>query len=118
LRLAGRGVVWMQNSLVLGEDTEPQPDIVVLRRRPVPYKDREAGPEDALLVVEVADSSLAYDRTIKMRLYAEAGVAEYWVVDCAAETVEVRRTPGPERYRDVRQVSGAATLTLLAFPDV
>jgi Uma2 family endonuclease len=108
----------MQNSLVLGEDTEPQPDIVVLRRRPVPYKDRKAGPEDALLVVEVADSSLAYDRTIKMRLYAEAGVAEYWVVDCAAETVEVRRTPGPERYRDVRQVSGAATLTLLAFPDV
>jgi Uma2 family endonuclease len=117
-RLLGRACVWMQSPLVLAEDTEPEPDIVVLRRRPVPYKDREAGAEDALLVVEVADSSLAYDRSIKRRLYAEAGIPEYWVVDCTAETVEVHRGPGPDGYRDVRLVTGQATLSPQAFPDV
>ena len=118
MRLAGKGVVWMQNSLILGDDSEPQPDIVVLRRGPVSYKDREDGPEDALLVSEVAESSLAYDRTTKMRLYAGAGIAEYWVVDCATETIEVHRTPGPEGYRDVRLVTGRAMLSPQAFPDV
>ena len=118
VRLAGHAIVWMQNPIVLAEDTEPQPDIAVLRRRPVPYKEREAWAEDALLLIEVADSSLAYDRSTKLQLYAEAGIPEYWVVDCTTEAVEVYRTPGPEGYRDVTQVAGTATLTLHAFPDV
>ena len=82
------------------------------------YKDRDAWAEDALMVIEVADSSLAYDRSTKRRLYAEAGIPEYWVVDCTAEAVEVYRNPGPDGYREVSLVAGAATLTLLAFPDV
>jgi aspartate/methionine/tyrosine aminotransferase len=61
--------------VVLGDDTEPEPDLTVLRRRALPYKEREAHAEDVLLLIEVADSSLAYDRTIKRRLYAEAGRA-------------------------------------------
>ena len=117
-RLAGRAIVWMQNPIVLSEDTEPQPDIAVLRRRPVPYKEREAWAEDALLIIEVADSSLAYDRSTKLRFYADAGIPEYWVVDCTAEAIEVHRGPGPEGYRDVTRVAGTATLTLQAFPDV
>jgi Uma2 family endonuclease len=84
----------------------------------VPYKEREAWAEDAFLLIEVADSSLAYDRTTKLRLYAEAGIPEYWVVDCISETVEVHRAPSPEGYRDVTRVTGAAALTLQAFPDV
>jgi Uma2 family endonuclease len=117
-RLAGRAIVWMQNPIVLSEDTEPQPDIAVLRRRPVSYKEREAWAEDALLIIEVADSSLAYDRSTKLRFYAAAGILEYWVVDCTAEAVEVHRTPGPDGYRDVRLVTGQATLSPQAFPDV
>jgi Uma2 family endonuclease len=66
----------------------------------------------------VAESSLAYDRSTKLRLYAEASIPEYWVVDCAAETVEVHRGPGPQGYRDVNLVGGVATLRLQAFPDV
>jgi Uma2 family endonuclease len=104
--------------LALADDTEPEPDLTVLRRRAVPYKEREAWAEDALLVIEVADASLAYDRSTKLRLYAEAGIPEYWVVDCTAETVEVHRGPGPEGYREVSRVAGAATLALQAFPDV
>lgn len=72
---------------------EPQPDLAVLRRRAVPYKEREAHAEDVLLLIEVAESSLTYDRSTKLRLYAEAGIPEYWVVDCVAETVEVHAAP-------------------------
>jgi len=118
VRLSGRAVVWMQNPIVLTEDTEPVPDISVLRQRAVPYKEREADAEDVFLLIEVADSSLAYDRSTKARLYSEAGIPEYWVVDCTAESVEVYRTPGPEGYRDIRLVDGRATLTLQAFSDV
>jgi Uma2 family endonuclease len=84
----------------------------------VPYKEREAHAEDVLLLIEVAESSLAYDRTTKLRLYAEAGIPEYWIVDCEAETVEVHRDPCPDGYRAVRRVAGAASLALQAFPDV
>jgi Uma2 family endonuclease len=118
VRLAGRAVVWMQNPIVLAEDTEPQPDVVVLRRGAVSYKERDAGGDDVLLLIEVADSSLAYDRSTKLRLYAEAGIPEYWVVDCTTETVEVHRAPGPDAYRDVTRVAGTAPISPEAFPDV
>jgi Uma2 family endonuclease len=118
VRLAGRAVVWMQNPIVLADDTEPEPDVTVLRRRPVSYKEQEARAEDVLLLIEVADSSLDYDRLTKLRLYAEAGIPEYWVVDCTAETVEIHRTPGAEGYRDVTRIAIGATLALQAFPDV
>jgi Uma2 family endonuclease len=117
-RLPDQVIVRVQGPVALAEDTEPQPDFTVLRRRAVPYKAREAWAEDALLVVEVADTSLAYDRSTKWRLYAEAGIPEYWVVDCAAETVEVHRDPGPDGYRDVRLMTGVATLRPQAFPDI
>jgi Uma2 family endonuclease len=117
-RLPEHTVVSVQNPLPLSHDTEPQPDLAVLRTRDISYKDREAWAEDALLVVEVAESSLAYDRTTKLRLYAEAGIPEYWVVNCTAETIEVHRGPGPDGYRDVRLVTGAATLSPQAFPSV
>ena len=117
-RLPEHVVVSVQNPLPLGHDTEPQPDLAVLRGRDVSYKEREAWAADALLVIEVADTSLTYDRSTKRRLYAAAGIPEYWVVDCATETVEVHRGPGPDGYRDVNLVAGVATLRPQAFPDV
>jgi Uma2 family endonuclease len=117
-RLAGRALVNVQSGIVLSDDSEPEPDIAVLRRREPPYKEREAHSEDVLLLIEVAESSLAYDRSTKQRLYAEARIPEYWVVDCAAEAVEVHCDPGPEGYREVRRLTALAKLALLAFPDV
>jgi Uma2 family endonuclease len=70
------------------------------------------------LLIEVADTSLAYDRSTKMRLYAEAGIPEYWVVDCAAESVDIHRTPAADGYREVAHAAGTATVALQAFPDV
>ncbi len=74
--LAGRAIVSIQMPIVLTDDTEPEPDVQILRRRPVPHKDREAEASDALLLIEVAQSSLAYDRSTTLRLYAEAGVPQ------------------------------------------
>jgi Uma2 family endonuclease len=118
-RLAGQAIVSVQNPVALTDDTEPQPDLHLLRRRPVSYKDREAWPEDTLLVIEVADSSLRYDRTTKLGIYAEAAIPEYWVVDCTAEAIEVYRSPEGSRYREVSRIAGAdATITLHVLPDV
>ena len=118
LRLGGRGIVSVQNPVVVADDSEPQPDLVVLRRRPVPYKDADATAADAALLIEVAESSLRYDRSTKLALYAEAGIAEYWIVDCPAEAVEVYRSPGPGGYGEVARVSGEGRVSPLAFPDV
>jgi Uma2 family endonuclease len=118
VRLGDRAHVSVQGPVALSDDTEPQPDIAVLRLRATPYRQREAWAEDALLLIEVADSSLRYDRTTKLRLYAEAGIPEYWIVDCTTKTVEVYRNPGPEGYRDVASAAGSTPLTLQAFPEV
>ena len=118
LRLSGRAIVSVQNPVALSDDTEPQPDVQLLRRRQPPYKEQEAWADDTLLVIEVADSSLRYDRSTKLAVYAEAGVPEYWVVDCTAESIEVYRRPERDRYLDVRRVAGAETIALQAFPDV
>ena len=96
VRLAGRAIVAVQGPVVLADDTEPEPDLAVIRRRPVPYKEREAHAEDVLLLIEVAESSLAYDRSTKLRLYAEAGIPEYWIVDMDSRTVE-RWRPSDQR---------------------
>jgi len=119
IRLTGRAIVAVQGPIALADDTEPEPDLAVIRHRTPPYKEREAYTEDAFLLIEVADTSLAYDRSTKLRLYAEAGIPEYWVVDCVAESVEVHRTPHADRYRDVtRAAAPSATVALQAFPDV
>jgi len=118
-RLAGRAIVSIQMPIVLSDDTEPEPDVQILRRRAVPDKEREGDASDALLVIEVAEGSLGYDRTTKLKLYAAAGIPEYWVVNCVAESIEVHRIPGADGYRDVTRVAGpTSTVAPLAFPDV
>ena len=118
MRLAGRAIVSVQNPIALADDSEPQPDLALFRRRAVPYKDAEATGEDVFLLIEVADSSLRYDRSTKLRLYAEDGLPEYWVVDVDAETVEVYRRPEGGVYRHVSRVDGPGTVSPTAFPDV
>ncbi len=118
VRLAGRAIVSVQMPIVLSDDTEPEPDVQLLRRRAVPYKEREADASDVLLLIEVAESSLAYDRTRKLKLYAAAGIPEYWVVDCVGESIEVYRGPSADGYREVARVTGDRTIAPQAFPEV
>ena len=98
-RAAGRGVVWPQNSLILSDVTEPQPDLVLLRWRADDYMGALPTAAHALLVVEIADSSLRYDRDVKLRFYAESGVPELWIVDVRQPRLLVYREPEGPSYR-------------------
>jgi len=98
----GRWFVSAQNPVRLSERDEPQPDLSLLGRRPRPDAAAPPGPEDVLLVVEVSDTTLAYDRTVKLPLYARAGIPEAWVVDLAERKVEVHSGPAPGGYRASR----------------
>ena len=89
--LGDRAFVWGQGPARLAIDSVPEPDLALLRRRS--YQTGAPRPEDVLLVVEVAESSLRYDRTTKLRLYASAGVPEYWIVSVGGEWIEVCRSP-------------------------
>ena len=98
---AGRWFVSAQNPVRLGERDEPQPDLTLLGRKPRPGAPAPPGPENVLLVVEVSDTTLPYDRNVKLPLYARAGVPEAWVVDLKGRRVEVHHGPGPGGYRDL-----------------
>jgi Uma2 family endonuclease len=107
----------------LDDTSEPEPDLVVLEGRPLDYLD--AHPSTPVLVVEVAETSLAQDRLRKGGLYARAGVADYWIVNLLDEVLEVYRQPGraPSRrsgwkYRSVRRLKKQAAVSPLAAPRV
>jgi Uma2 family endonuclease len=113
-----RAIVRVQGSIRLGLHSEPQPDVVLLRPRPDSYQKALPGPESVLLAIEVAETSLPYDRGIKLRLYARAGVPEVWLVDLVRNQVEVHREPTPEGYSREEIVSGGDRLVPMALPDV
>ncbi|MGH3089445.1 MAG: Uma2 family endonuclease [Rubrobacteraceae bacterium] len=110
--------VSVQNPLALGEYGYPQPDLALVRR--IGNRSGAPMPEEILLVVEVADTSLAYDRGRKFPLYAEAGIPESWLVDLKSDAVEVHSEPGSGIYSKVSRVkrgerTASATLPELAF---
>ncbi|MBI2917808.1 MAG: Uma2 family endonuclease [Chloroflexi bacterium] len=118
LSAAARGntSISVQNPIRLAEHSEPQPDLALLRPRADFYADAHPGPEDILLVVEVADATADYDRTVKVPLYARAGIAEVWLVDLAGGQVEVYRSPSTEGYREMRGTRRGEALTPQALP--
>lgn len=106
----------VQNPVALGETSEPEPDLAVLTSEGLP--DRHPTPDDILLIVEVAGTSLEHDRNRKMPLYATAGIPEYWLVDLNETCVDVYREPDGDTYaRRIRHRPGD-TLNLAAFPDL
>lgn len=116
--LGQRAIVWVQNPLRLGADSEPQPDLAVLRPRADFYAQAHPGPADVWLVVEVAETSADYDRTMKIPFYARAGIPAVWLVDLSRDRVEVYTEPTPEGYRTVRSIDRGQALSLDAFPDL
>ncbi len=98
--LHGRAIVSVQSSIRLGDFSEPEPDLAVFRYRPDFYAERLPTADDALLVVEVADTTAPYDRGVKVPLYAKHGVPEVWIVDLEAGVVRFFRGPQGDRYLD------------------
>ena len=119
LLLKSRALVDVQGHILLWkQQSEPQPDLCLLRVLEDFYATRTPEPEDILLVIEVAGSSLPYDRDTKISLYAEAGIPESWLVDLNSDTLHVYRRPSPEGYKDVRAYRRGESVAPEAFPDV
>jgi Uma2 family endonuclease len=106
-----------QNPVVLGGYSEPQPDLALLRPRADFYAAGHPGPADILLLVEVADTTAASDRRVKVPLYARNGVPEVWLVDLEAETIIAYRGAAPDGYRTVQVARRGDELAPTAFPD-
>ncbi|MGI8549621.1 MAG: Uma2 family endonuclease [Dehalococcoidia bacterium] len=115
---AGDFLVSVQDPILLPGDSEPEPDIVLLRPRADDYTTDHPTPQDILLVVEVADSSLGYDRRRKLPLYAAAGIPELWIFNLPRNRLERNRDPQGRRYQQRDVLGKEAVLSPLLLPDV
>jgi Uma2 family endonuclease len=118
MRLGERAVVSPQNPVIIQPRSEPQPDLLLLRPRAVSYSREHPAPEDVLLVVEVADTTARYDSLVKSRLYARAGIPEFWLLLVTDGTVEVYRTPGADGYASLTNHGPGQTVAPPAFPEI
>lgn len=103
-----------QLPLALDDCSEPEPDIAVVEGHARDYRD--AHPTGAALIVEVADDSLARDRTVKQRLYARCGISEYWILALRPARLEIYRDPGADGYHALTVRGSGATVSPLARP--
>lgn len=106
-QLAGQqAIVSVQNPVRLGDYSEPEPDIAVLKPEPHYYLHAHPAEDDILLLIEVAETSLEYDREVKIPRYAEAGIAEVWLLDLPHQVVSVYTQPQDATYQRIQTVQG------------
>ncbi|HSF38215.1 MAG TPA: Uma2 family endonuclease [Thermoanaerobaculia bacterium] len=106
-----------QNPVALeAQGSEPLTDLALLRFQEDFYRSAHPGPGAVLLAIEVSDSSLVYDRNIKVPLYTESGILETWIVDLNGDVVLVFREPSPGGYKEERAFRRGETISPLAFP--
>jgi Uma2 family endonuclease len=110
--------VSIQNPIHLA-DSEPEPDVVLKRRPTTASTYTKPDPPDVFLIIEVAGSSLNYDRNVKAPLYAENGIVEYWIVNLVDRCLEVHRQPRPDgTYADTRTLRAGKSIDIAALPGV
>ncbi len=118
LQLQGRAIVRVQNPARLDDNSEPQPDVMLLRWREDFYEGGHPSPSDVLLLIEVSDSSVDYDRGAKLSAYARAGVPEVWLVTQQERRIEAYTGPVEGAYSNVQYVGPGESIAPRAFPDV
>ena len=116
-RLTGSAIVWVQCPLLIPDFSEPEPDLALLRRRDDGYALCHPSAGDALLLVEVADSTLAYDRRVKLPLYAAAGIPESWLMNLQDDVIEAHTDPSPDGYRTVQRYTAGDNIAPIFFPE-
>jgi Uma2 family endonuclease len=119
--LFGLDLLWIQSPITLPAPdnifNEPEPAVAVTRVSEDAYGDRHPGAEDLHLVVEVSDTTLRTDLIVKSRLYARAGIAEYWTLDLNARQLHIHREPADGEYAVVTVHAETDTVALTAYPD-
>lgn len=116
--LSDKALVSAQNPVQLGSHSEPEPDIVLLKPREDFYETQKPKPADVLLLIEVSDFTLEYDRETKLPLYGKHGVKEVWIVNLPERQIEVYREPFPKGFREMRLYDAAQSVSPLAFPTI
>ena len=115
--LWGLVLLSIQDPVRLNDFSEPEPDIALLVRDPLYYEDRHPTPSEVYLIVEVADSTLRTDCGIKATIYAQSGIADYWVLDVNNRQLHVFREPGQDGYQSIVVLGDDASISPLQFPD-
>jgi Uma2 family endonuclease len=110
--IVSKASVWVQNPVLINEISEPVPDVTLVKRRHDFYAEGHPTPSDILLIVEVSDSTLAYDRSIKLPLYARAGIVEVWIFNLQKDAIEAHREPVNGMYQQVKVYRRGEELTI------
>nr|WP_242063246.1 Uma2 family endonuclease [Nostoc sp. FACHB-892] len=116
--LAGVALVRVQDPIQVSQYSEPEPDIAVVRIDARKYINHHPAPNEIFLLIEVADTTLDMDRKQKAPLYANAGIADYWILDVNQRQVFIFREPLFQGYNQQLILQEDATLSLIAFPEI
>lgn len=116
LSVGATATISVQGPLRLSDLSEPQPDLMLLQPRPDHYRHSHPGPADVLLLVEVAEPGLAFDRDVKLPLYAAAGIPEIWLVDLNDRALLRHQAPAGGCYQTIERLTDPGALALAALP--
>ena len=111
-------ILSVQNAVIISNISEPEPDIALLKFREDFYASGKAEAEDVFLLVEVSDSTLKYDREVKARLYAEAGIEEVWIVNLPRKVLEVYTEPKNGKYKTVKKHNKTKSVSPKSLPKI
>jgi len=117
-QVADNAIVSIQNAIQLNDYSEPQPDVVVLSPRGDYYAQALPRPDDVYLIIEVADTSLGYDRDQKLPRYAEASISEVWIIDVNRRTIEQYTRPSQGQFTQIHKILLGDTIQSLTLPQI
>ena len=118
LMVEGRVIVQIQSPVLLGDNSQPEPDIALLTPQAQNHPGTLVSPDNILLVIEVSDTTLAYDRDVKSRIYAQANVPETWLMNLPEDCIETFTEPGPDGYTQHTIYRRGDTISPSTLPDV
>ena len=114
--LGNQAAVYNKSPIALDDNSEPEPDIAVVRIDPFDYATHHPTPSEVYLIIEVADSSLTFDREIKAKAYARSGIADYWVLNVGDRQLHVFREPTENGYQSEVILGETASISPIEFP--
>jgi MEMO1 family protein len=115
-RLPGGVLLQLHEPITIAPHSEPQPDAAIVKERADGYRKAHPGPKDVLLVIEVADSSVAFDTVVKAKLYGKAGIPEYWVIDVQEACLRVFTEPSSRGYKKAVEMEKHETVKCGSVP--
>ena len=116
--MGNQAAVYNKSPIALDDNSEPEPDIAIVRIDPFDYATHHPTPSEVYFIIEVADSSLTFDREIKAKIYARSGIADYWVLNVGDRQLHVFREPTENGYQSEVILGETASISALQFPIV